>query len=596
MAISRKTIEEVLERANIYEVVSQFVTLKKAGRNYVGLCPFHADTKPSFTVNEEKNLFYCFGCQRGGTPIQFLMDMKNLTFVEALEELARRYGVKIEYDKKSISESYKRRQALLELNEEAKRFFRAQLLSAGGERARNYIASRGISDDVAKRFELGYAPNSWDALLKHLKAKGFSEQLAESAGLVVRGSSGRLHDRFRDRVMFPIIDAQGNTIAFGGRVIDAGEPKYLNSPETEVFKKGKTFFGLYQARQHMREMAIVVEGNFDCIVMHQHGFRGTVATLGTALTADHVRLISKYTDRLALIFDGDSAGQRALERSAELFAGQNIQPLAVVLPEGEDPDSFCQKNGAESLKELIESSSPILEHMIQKWSERAGGSIEQRASAANAVIELLAQVKDRLRRDLLLQLAADKLGINEESLRFKLRSVIRSRAKQQSAQDEETATDHSCRLSPAKTIIEAFLQFPELVGEFTERFAGWERVFENESDAWSKALVRIVEEGEMNVESLLADPELTELAAPLSELMLRQGSFADIGKARRAANDCALKMAEKKVKAKLASITRMLKEAQDRNDDAAIMSLLEQKRDINARWRALWQRIERTGS
>jgi len=591
MPISRSTVEEVLDRANIFEIVSQFVALKKTGRNYTGLCPFHADTKPSFTVSEEKNLFYCFGCQKGGNVIHFLMEMKNLTFVEALEELARRYGVKIEYDREKLGESYKRRQATLDLNNEANEFFKRQLKAEAGERARNYIASRGISDDVSRKFQLGYAPNSWEALLKHLRAKGFGEQLAESAGLLVRSSSGKLHDRFRDRIIFPIIDAQGNAVAFSGRIIDKGEPKYLNSPESDVFKKGQMFFGLYQARSNMRELAIIVEGNFDCVVLHQHGLTETVATLGTALTNAHARLISKYTDRIALIFDGDSAGQRALERSAELFAAQPVQPLAVILPEGEDPDSFCRSRGPDALKALIDKSRPILEHMIHIQSERAQGSVEDRTAAANAALELIALVKDRLRRDLLIQLASDELGVPEDSLRYRLRSVQKSKAKEQDESGKPTQ-EQPCLLSPAKTIFEAFIQFPNLSEEFIETFSDWKKAFENNSDAWTKALVQVLDEGSFRVESILSEPALSSLSGEMSEMLLDKGSFTDRSKAREAIHDCALKIAEKKVKVHLANITQQLRDAQKNNDQESIANLLAQREEVNAKWRALWRKIK----
>lgn len=594
MPISRKTIDEILERANIYEVVSPFVALKRAGRNYIGLCPFHADTKPSFTVSEEKNLFYCFGCQKGGTPIHFLMEAKNLTFAEAVEELAKRYGVKIDFDQSRLGDAYKLRQALLDVNEKSKDFFKKMLKTPNGERALRYIRSRGITDDFIKKFELGYAPDSWDALYKYLKSMGFDESLLEAAGLIVRGAQGNFRDRFRDRIMFPIIDAQGNTIAFGGRIIDQGEPKYLNSPETEVFKKGSTLFGMYQARQGMREQAIVVEGNFDCIVMHQYGFSGTVATLGTALTSSHVRVISKYTDKLALIFDGDDAGQRALERSAEIFAAHDLQPLAVILPKGEDPDSFCRKHGSEALKELIAQSRPILEHMIYLWSERASGTLENRARAAKAVIELLALVKDTMRRDLLLQFASDRLKVKEESLRAKLNAMIKNKMKNQT-EVSKSASEQACLLSPAKTIFEAFIKFPSLVGDFLDEFSVMEKEFEDQRDVWSCALVKVIREGSFETERLLADPNLSELAGQLSEMELKNSSFGDIEKARKAVYDCALKLLEKKVKEELANITHQLKEAQDKKNEVEIAELLKRKEETNAKWRMLWQKIrERT--
>lgn len=595
MPVSRRTIDEILEKANIYEIVSSFVALKRAGRNYIGLCPFHADTKPSFTVSEEKNLFYCFGCQKGGTPIHFLMEAKNLTFAEAVEELAKRYGIKIDFDQKKLGDSYKLKQTFLDINGKVKEFFKKMLKTQAGERAANYIRSRGITDELVQKFELGYAPDSWDALYNHLKSKGFGELMLEAAGLVVRGTQGNFHDRFRDRIMFPIVDAQGNTIAFGGRIIDQGEPKYLNSPETEVFKKGSTLFGLYQARQGMRERAIVVEGNFDCIVMHQYGFSGTVATLGTALTSSHVRVISKYTDKLALIFDGDDAGQRALERSAEIFAAHELQPLAVVLPKGEDPDSFCRKSGSEALTKLIEQSHPILEHMIYLWAKRAGGPVEGRAKAANAVAELLALVKDGIRRDLLLQLASDRLKVKEESLRAKLSAIIRGKTKNR-AESSQPLSEKACLLSPAKTIFEAFVKFPDLVDDFLDEFSGMEKELEDAQDVWSRALAKILKKGGFEIEELLADPNLSELAGQLSEMELKSGSFDDAGKAKKAVYDCASKLLEKKFKEELIDITHQLKDAQDKKDESKIASLLKHREETNARWRKLWQKTRgRTG-
>ena len=592
MPISRRTVEEILDKANIYEIASSFVALKRAGRNYVGLCPFHADTKPSFTVSEEKNLFYCFGCQKGGGPIQFLMEIKNFTFAEAVEELAKRYGIKIDYDQKQVSDSFKIKQTLAALNNQAKEFFKQKLKSPGGERATNYIKNRGISDEIMQKFELGYAPDSWDAIYKHLKSKGFGDSILEASGMIVRGTAGNFHDRFRDRIMFPIIDAQGNTIAFSGRIIDQGEPKYLNSPETEVFKKGQTLFGLYQARQGMRECGIIVEGNFDCIVMHQCGFAGTVATLGTALTSSHIRLISRYTDKVALVFDGDQAGQRALERSAEIFATQELQPLAVVLPKGDDPDSFCRSKGSQALQQLMDQSKPILEHMIDIWSKRAEGTVENRTAASKAVIELLAMVKDRLRRDLLLQLASDRLKVKEESLRAKLKSVIKDKAKDQT-QAKTPEPERACVLSPAKTIFEALVQFDELSDSFLEEFSGMEKIFENSSDAWAKALGKVLKKNSFEPNEMLVDPGFNELSGQLSEMMLAANSFDDASKARQAIYDCALKLTEKGVKEELANITYQLKEAQKNQDDSKTTDLLKKKEEMNARWRKLWQKIKK---
>jgi DNA primase len=323
--------------------VGQYVKLQQRGRNLLGLCPFHADTKPSFTVAPDKGIFHCFGCGVGGNVFSFVMQYHRLSFPEAVAELAKRYGIPLTFQDLGPEggKSAQKRQLLQEINTLAAAFYEAALKGPEGQPGRDYLAKRGLTPEVIKTFRLGYAPNQWDGLSRHLQNRGVSLDAAQEVGLLVPRASGGYYDRFRDRIMFPILDRQNRVLAFGGRVVGEGEPKYLNSPESPLFSKGRHLFGLPQAAEALRQTgeALVVEGYLDLLALRVHGVEPVVATLGTALTREQVRLLKGVAAKAVLVFDGDAAGARAMQRALPLFLQEGLPVRVLPLPPGLDPDS-----------------------------------------------------------------------------------------------------------------------------------------------------------------------------------------------------------------------------------------------------------------
>ncbi len=412
---------EIKEAAAIDEVVGQYVKLTRRGRNLVGLCPFHADSKPSFTVSPERGIFYCFGCGAGGNVISFLMQHQRLSFPEAVEELARRYHLPLTLKDMGPdgARQARRRTGLYELQAEAAAFYRRTLAGPGGAKARDYLAGRGLTPEIIELFQLGYAPPEWDGLKRHLQQKGFPLDLAQEAGLILPRTSGGFYDRFRDRVMFPIHDRQGRPVAFGGRIIGDGEPKYLNSPESPLFSKGRLLYGLPQAAAALRreDLALVVEGYLDLLALRLRGVEPVVATLGTALTRDHVRLLKSQVARVVLVFDGDAAGGRAMLRAFPLFAAESLALRVLPLPAGQDPDDYVKSHGPDLFRAPWEAALPWFSYLVETLLGRYGRDIHGRVRLIQELKPYLAAVADPVEQDLWLREAAARLEVEEGSLR-----------------------------------------------------------------------------------------------------------------------------------------------------------------------------------
>lgn len=361
LAIPSQIIQEITDKCDIVDFISKYVRLKRSSGEYVGLCPFHGEKTPSFHVSADKQLYHCFGCGEGGTIINFVMKMENLSFVEAVKFLGERVGVAIPETTDFDDKAAKRKQRLYEINKEAGRFFYSQLGTDEGKIAREYFNGRGLSKETIVKFGLGFAPDSWDKLFKHLKAKGFTEYEALDAGLIVKSQKGSVYDRFRNRVMFPIFDIRGNLIAFGGRVLDDSKPKYLNTNDTPVFDKSSNLFALNLAKKSNNKTFVVVEGYMDVITLHQYGIDTAVASLGTSLTDGHANLLKRYAEAVVLCYDSDEAGVKAANRGMEILSRHDIKTKIITLPGSKDPDEFCRKNGADAfLMAISGAKNPIL--------------------------------------------------------------------------------------------------------------------------------------------------------------------------------------------------------------------------------------------
>lgn len=418
--ISEQKIAEIRDRASIAEVVGEHLTLKKSGRNYVGLCPFHAEKTPSFTVNEEKGIFHCFGCGAGGDVFHFLMRLEQLSFPEAVERLGSRYGIEVKRDERAHTRQAEGREACLRVNQRAAAYFHHALFSsADGKRALEYLRRRGVDEKTARAFYLGYAPEGGQGLMRFLQREGIAPSEAVQAGVLLERGGGFYADRFSGRLIFPILDASGRIIAFGGRVLGEGLPKYLNSPETPVFRKSASLYGLYQAREAMRaaDRAIVVEGYLDVLALAQFGVRAVVATLGTALTPQHVRLLGRYTRNIVALFDGDEAGRQAAARSFEVFAEGGVWGKAAFLPRDTDPDTFVRAQGREAVESIVERAVPLADYFFDHLLERHGRALEGKSQIAREVARVLGKIQNPFDRDLLIARAADQLGVREELLR-----------------------------------------------------------------------------------------------------------------------------------------------------------------------------------
>ena len=430
-------IEQVRQASSIVEIASQYTTLKRRGRKWVGLCPFHTEKTPSFTVDEEKQLFHCFGCGVGGDIFSLIMERENLTFPEALKSLAEKYHVPLPAQQRVRPEVLKLEEKLFKINELALGFFKKNLFNtAEGKKALEYLKTRGLSDETVQTLKIGYALNAWTALLDFFKAKDVPVPLLEKAGLVLPGSrSGEYRDRFRGRVIFPIFSLTGRVVAFGGRTVVNAEPKYLNSPETPLYSKGKLLYGLNFTKDAVREAgtAILVEGYTDFSALFQAGVRNVVASLGTALTAWQVGQVMRFAPRLIVNYDGDSAGRTAAARAVPLGFEKGLNVEVLVLPDGLDPDGYLKKHGGDRYATLLKKSVPGLDFLIDSLAKGVRMSVpEEKGRLTRAVVKEIEKVPDPVARSEYLQRASHKLGVAEELLR----SIIEDRGPGRGAEEQ----------------------------------------------------------------------------------------------------------------------------------------------------------------
>ena len=427
-SIPEDKIEEVRRRTDIVLLIGEYVTLKKAGRNYLGLCPFHREKTPSFTVSPDKQMFYCFGCSEGGNGVSFLMKLNHLTFPEAVRHLAGKVGVVIpdrpmsreERERSTLGEQIRR------VNGLAADYFAGALHSPAGEGGRAYLRNREIGTEAISTFRLGFAPEGWRHLLDFLDKKGISPKLVEQAGLAIPREGERGHyDRFRGRLMIPIEDVDGHVIAFGGRVIGAGEPKYMNSPESPVYTKGNNLYGLSRTREVIRQagFSLMVEGYFDLIALWSAGIQNVVATLGTALTRAQVDLLRRYAPRVVAVFDPDEAGRKALARSLELFLAGNVHAKAVILPDGHDPDDFVRTRGRERTEELVARAVPMVDYYIEEILG-GRGTLEEDRDKLREAVAFISRIEDAVERNLFIKKVAEKLNFDQEVLKAEVRRVL----------------------------------------------------------------------------------------------------------------------------------------------------------------------------
>ena len=440
MAFPPSFIDELLARNPIEDVVGQYVTLKRSGANMFGLCPFHGEKTASFSVAPDKGIYYCFGCHKGGGSINFMMELEGLSYPDAVRSLAKRAGMEVPEDEEYQSR-YKQQERLWALHKEAARFFHGQLYSPIGQNALNYALGRGMSRSILTTFGVGYAPDSWDSMVKAMKAKGYTEQELKDSGLVtVSQKNGNIFDRFRDRLMFPIIDVRGNVIAFGGRTVksDKDIAKYLNSPETLIFNKRKNLFGLNLAKKTKFPYMILVEGNIDVVALHQYGFNNAVASLGTSLTDEQATLLSRYTEQVVLIYDGDEAGQRATQRAIPMLEKAGIGVKVLQLRDAKDPDEFLKKFGADKFKLLLEGSSNRVEYQLNAIARKYDlKNDEERVKFIQESAELICTLSGAVQREVYGTRAAEAASISYEAMKMEVDKAFKRRINREKKKQEK---------------------------------------------------------------------------------------------------------------------------------------------------------------
>jgi DNA primase len=419
IVIANTLIDEIRNKTDIVAVISEFVKLRKTGKNYIGSCPFHSEKNPSFTVSQEKQIFHCFGCGEGGNVFSFLMKAENISFSEAVSELGSRAGIAVEKAAATgISKSEKDK--LYEITELAAAFFTKALVSEAGAPARGYLQQRKINDSTAATFKLGYAPEGWDHLFRHLISRGAAPALIEKAGLTLpRENKDGYYDRFRNRLIFPVFDSRGRTIAFSGRSLKDEDPKYLNSPDTPIYRKGESIFGLSQTKNEIKaaKKVVLMEGNLDLLTSYQAGVKNVAAPLGTALTVNQCKLLSRLAETVVLAFDADPAGIAAAERSIELLRGQGLKVKVAELKGGKDPDEIINQAGASALIQMLDSALPFLEFKIRRvLLHHDLSDIESRAHALREIIEILKSESDDFVQKEYAKTAATALKVEPESI------------------------------------------------------------------------------------------------------------------------------------------------------------------------------------
>jgi DNA primase len=523
--IPDEKVREVRERAPILEVISDYMSLRKSGANYQGLCPFHGEKSPSFNVNPARGIFHCFGCGAGGNVVTFVMRMEGMNFPTAVKFLAKRVGVDI--PERPLTRDEKRKvdeqEQLYNINELAAQFYRRVLeRDEAGAAGRSYLQRRGVDDQIAATYRMGFAPEGWDNLAKHLSRKGIAAEDAEKLGLL-RKREGRdgYYDTFRNRLLFTISDLHGRAIGFGGRVMDDSLPKYINSPESPIYHKSEVLFGLDLAKKGMREQgsAIIVEGYFDHLALYRAGHTNVVATCGTALTPPHLKLLRRYAEKVYMLFDGDEAGRKATVRSMELFLEEGFPARVVEVPSGDDPDTFIRREGAAAFAPLLESAQPIFEFFYRGLIRTADTrGVEGKVAFVNEVAPRLLKISDPLERGLYEKEICRAVGIDQGMLRNKVGTAPVPPPRPKPATRESAGTE--------EILLTLMVKFPEVVAKVREHGAG--RLFSAGHLGVAQAILAQSGEDGVDLPAILEQLESHEERARLSSLFVEDAHLEDM--------------------------------------------------------------------
>jgi DNA primase len=568
--IKREIIEKVRERADIVEVISSYIPLKPAGKNYRALCPFHKEKTPSFTVSPEKGLFHCFGCGVGGNVFTFLMRYEGISFYEAVKSLAERYGIPIE----EVEGVQEKLEPYFEINRMANEIFRMKLLHPReGKVARDYLLKRGVAPKTWELYGLGYAPDQWDLLSGFFEQKGKDLLLVEEVGLIIRGTRG-YYDRFRGRITFPIEDIRGRILGFGGRILGEGEPKYLNSPDSPIFKKGECLYGLKQARDHIiqKREAVIVEGYFDVISLAQSGLRNVVAPLGTALTEVQLRILKPLVNKVLLLFDGDQAGRKAAMRAVELLVQEGIEGDIIILPENEDPDTFLKSHSVEDLLRLRKGGLEFYcEGVINNYEIKKP---EGKFKAAQAFLEFLSKVEDPLKRKIYGEYISSLLGIEPDLLLARLKTTVNRNLERRGF------------LSAEEVLVALSMQYEEIL-TWLEK--------EGILEEFSSEILRDILKEAIQVKKRGGDPSV-EIPVMLQERGVGGGIFSfllseGLDDPQKVFRDCVKRIRLRALRKRRERLLEEIMEAERRGDEEKLRMLLLQQQAFLKQERALLESL-----
>jgi DNA primase len=588
---SEEKVSEIRDRSSILEVVSDHVTLKKAGKNYRGLCPFHSEKTPSFMVNEEKQIFHCFGCGAGGDVFTFLMKVGNFSFPQAVEELAKRYGVNL--PRRELSPVQKKeiakKEILFQINQTVSEYFHS-LLTRGreGEEGRRYLSQRGMRQEMVEEHRLGYSLDRWDGLVQYLREKKVPLEMAWELGLILPKKKEGWYDVFRGRVLFPIFDLHHRVVGFGGRVIKEGQPKYINSSESSIYHKGEVLYGLHVAKRYIpeKDCVIICEGYFDLLTLHQYGLKHSVATLGTALTTKHIRTLKRYTENLITVFDADQAGVQATLRSLPLFLEEGVVGKMILLPKGEDPDGFLRKENLEDFERRVAGAVPLIDFFFE-WLMKTYDvkSINGKVKVVEEGVALIGKIPDRIRRDFYMKVLAERLDLQESILYEMLQSSPKNRLKAE--EDLKKRFVEESFPKSEEMVVRLMVHQPELIPVISEE--GILREFE------SPILRKIAEklEGLYHKKGRL---DLTEALGCFEEDLkgrLCEFAFQESGlegeHREKILRDCIQKIRKKRLKKDGSELLKRIKEAEKQKGEKGLEALLMECQELARRERGLWK-------
>jgi len=572
-------LEKVRASLDIREIVAGYLPLKKVGGRYRGLCPFHTEKTPSFHVDAGKQLFYCFGCGTGGDAFKFLMLYEKVDFPEALRLLARRYGIPLP---QRVHHASSERQALLKIHQAAIAYFRKTLLeSSEGKAGREYLKGRGLNAEIEAAFSLGFAAARWDGLKSALLGQGFPEAQLLSAGLLLKKEeTGRTFDRFRSRLIFPIRNLSGECVGFGGRMVGEGEPKYLNSPETPLFHKGEILYGLDLTADAIRknDCAILVEGYMDFLSLHQAGIGGLAATLGTGFTPSHARLLARFTRRVVVNFDPDSAGQAATRRSLDILLESGFEVRVLQLPGGKDPDRFVREEGSQRYRELLESAPTYLEYLARESAQHVDlASPAGKIQALNLVLPYVARLESAVERSEQVKLLSEVFRIQDGIVLQELKSAVAAR--RTNLRSVSISGPADTLRGPAARLLKLFIELPEARQALGPSLGDEDLAGSDVERIWRVAKDMAVE-GEMSygrLGSRLADPADQDLLLRLASM---PGPVANLCEAE----ECVRRLREGRLARRLQELQQKLESAAD---GAAVDDLLRQKMDLRREIHAL---------